>query len=164
MQVKRSRILSAGNFSQGMTFPFAAVGDHNPFTLALLTSWSPEDVPARLAELSISDFVRRFARGEEGAVFASIDQMDDLVLGPQHGARAKWRQEFLAELTQAMRDHPRLHLLLVTRGEALRWFITKSVGGGARHEITGLTRQAAVAAVVEARRGSGPPLHGRGGG
>jgi tetratricopeptide (TPR) repeat protein len=140
-----------------MTFPFPALADHNPLTLALLTSWSPEDVPTRLAGLSVSEFVRRFVRGEDGATYAAIDQLDDLMLGPRHGAPPKWRQQFLAELTQAMADHPRLHLLLVTRSEALG-LLTSSVGGGARHAITGLTAKGAVEALTRPAQAAGRSL------
>jgi tetratricopeptide (TPR) repeat protein len=154
MPVKRSRILPVGNLSHDMTFPFPALPDHNPFTLALLRSWSPEDVPTRLAGLSISDFVRRFARGEDGVTYAAIDQLDDLILGPLHGAQAKWRQQFITELTQAIADHPRLHLLLVTRNEA-RTALISSVGGGAQHAITGLTAKGAVEALTGPARAAG---------
>ena len=147
MPVKPARILPVGNLSHGMTFPFPALAGHNPFTLALLRSWAPEDVPTRLAGLSISDFIRRFARGKDGATYAAIDQVEELGLGPRHGAHETWRQEFLAGLTQALADHPRLHLLLVTRGEALG-LVTNSVGGGARHALTGLTPQEAVTAIT----------------
>src|SRR6185437_13967782 len=95
MPVRRSRILPIGDLFRGMTFPFPALPDRNPFTLALLTSWSPEDVPTRLAGLSIGDFIRRFARGSSGATYAAIDQLDDLVLGPFEGTQAMWRQQFL---------------------------------------------------------------------
>lgn len=154
MPVKRSRILPVGGLFSGMTFPFPALADHNPFTLALLTSWSPADVPTRLAGLSISDFVRRIARGQDGAVYTAIDQVDDLILGARDGAQAQWRQQFLAELTQAMADHPRLHLLLVTRSEALG-LLTSCVGGGARHAIAGLTAQGAVEAVTAPAEAAG---------
>jgi hypothetical protein len=154
MPVKRSRILPIGNLIHGTTFPFPALPDHNPFNLALLRSWSPEDVTTRLAGLSISDFVRRFARGEDGVTYAAIDQLDDLILGPRHGVQAKWRRQFLAELTQAIADHPRLHLLLVTRSDALT-FLISSVGGGAQHAITGLTAQEAVEALTEPARAAG---------
>src|ERR1700733_6671221 len=154
MPVKRSRMLPPGSLSHGMTFPFPALAEHNPFTLALLRSWSPEDVPTRLAGLSISDFVRRFARGEDGATYAAIDQVEDLSLGSRHGRQETWRQEFLAELTQAMADHPRLHVLLVTRSEALG-LVTNSVGGGARHALTGLTAQGAVAAITGPAQAAG---------
>ena len=36
----RPRIFPPGNLSGGMTFPFPALTDHNPFTLALLRSWA----------------------------------------------------------------------------------------------------------------------------
>jgi tetratricopeptide (TPR) repeat protein len=154
MPVNRSRVIPVGNLFHGMTFPFPALAEHNPFTLALLRSWSPEDVPTRLAGLSMSDFVSRFARGEDGAVYAAIDQLDDLILSPCHGARAKWRQQFLVELTQSMADHPRLHLLLVTRDEALG-LLASAVGGGAQHAITALTTRDAVEAVTRPAMGAG---------
>jgi hypothetical protein len=37
MPVKRSRVLPVGNLYHGVTFPFPALTDHNPYTLALLT-------------------------------------------------------------------------------------------------------------------------------
>src|SRR3984885_2545015 len=77
MPVKRSRLLPPRSLSHGITFPFPALAEHIPFTLALLRSWSPEDVPTRLAGLSISDVVRRFARGGDGATYAAIDPGGD---------------------------------------------------------------------------------------
>lgn len=154
MPVKRSRVLPVGNLSHDMTFPVPALDEHNPFTLALLTSWSPEDVPTRLAGLGISHFLRRFARGEDGATYAAIDQVDDLILGSPHDVQANWRQQFLTELTQAMLDHPRLHLLLATRGEALG-LLTGSVGGGAQHAITALSAQAALEALTGPAQAAG---------
>jgi tetratricopeptide (TPR) repeat protein len=146
MPVKRSRVLPVGKPFHGLTFPFPALADHNPFTFALLRSWAPEDVPTRLAGLSVSDFVGRLTQGDEAATYAAIDQVDDLVLGLRNGAEAKWQKLLLAELTQAMGDHPRLHLLLVTRSEALAP-LASAVGGGAHHAIAGLTVQGAVEAV-----------------
>jgi tetratricopeptide (TPR) repeat protein len=157
MPAKRSHILPPGNLFHGMTFPFAALPDHNPFTLGLLRSWSPDDVPTRLVGLSISDFVRRFTQGSDGPTYAAIDQMDDLILDPPTGAHAKWRQEFLAELTRACDDHPRLHLLLVARSEALD-LLTTWVGGGARHSIAGLTVNDAAEAIARPAMGAGRPV------
>jgi tetratricopeptide (TPR) repeat protein len=153
MPVRQSRILPIGDLFHGMTFPFPALPDRNPFILALLMSWSPEDVPTRLAGLSISDFVRRFARGDSGATYAAIDQLDELVLGPLDSAQSKW-QQFLAELTQAMADHPRLHLLVVARSAALR-FLTSTFGGGAQRTIAPLTAAEAVEAVTGPARAAG---------
>ena len=142
----RHRALPSGNLSGGMSFPSPALTEHNPFTLALLRSWVPDDVPTRLAGLSVSDFVRDRTRGHDGVTYAAVDALDDLALGPQAGAWAKWRREFLAGLAQALADHPRLHLLLVTRTTGLS-LLTSSVGVGARHSITGLTPRAAIAAI-----------------
>jgi tetratricopeptide (TPR) repeat protein len=142
----RPRTFPVGNLSGGMTFPFPALMEHNPFTLALLRSWAPDDMPTRLAGLGVSDFVREQTRGHDGVTYAAVDALDDLGLGPQAGAWVKWRREFLAGLAQAISDHPRLHLLLVTRTTGLS-LITGSVGVGARHTITGLTPRNAIAAV-----------------
>lgn len=154
MPVKRSRILPVGDLLHGMTFPFAALPDHNPFTLALLRSWSPEDVPTRLAGMRVSDFVRRLARGEDGAIYAAVDQVEILFLDPRHASQAKVQFQFLAELAEAVTDHPRLHLLLVTRSDALGR-LTHAVGGGARHEISALTPQGAVEALTKPAMAAG---------
>jgi tetratricopeptide (TPR) repeat protein len=150
----RPRILPSGNLSRGMTFPFPALTEHNPFTLALLRSWAPDDVPTRLAGLSVSDFVREQTRGHDGVTYAAVDALDDLAHGPRAGAWGKWRREFLAGLAQAISDHPRLHLLLVTRTNGLS-LLTNSVGVGARHSIIGLTPQAAIAAIREPAMAAG---------
>lgn len=154
MPAKRSSILPPGSIFHGMTFPFAALPEHNPLTLGLLRSWSPGDVPTRLVGVSISDFVRRFTQGSDGAIYAAIDQMDDLVLDPRDGDHATWRQQFLAELTRACAEHPRLHLLLVARSEALG-LLTAYVGGGARHELAGLALQDAAEAIAAPALGAG---------
>lgn len=148
MPVKRSSILPAGNPLHGMAFPFASLPDHNPLTFALLRSWSPGDVPIRLAGSGISDFVRRLTPDRSEPTYAAIDQLDDLILDPPPGAYSMWRQQFLAELAQALDDHPRLHLLLVARTESIG-LLTETVGGGARHEIRGLTVENAVEALTK---------------
>jgi len=142
----RPRTFPPGDVSGGMTFPFPALTEHNPFTLALLRSWAPDDVPTRLAGLSVSDFVSEQTRGHDGVTYAAVDALDDVVLGPRAGAWVKWRREFLAGLAQAISDHPALHLLLLTRTTGVS-LLTSSVGVGARHVITGLTPQAAIAAI-----------------
>jgi tetratricopeptide (TPR) repeat protein len=144
----RPRIFPTATLSRGMTFPFPALPEHNPFTLALLRSWAPDDVPTWLAGLSVSDFIREQTRGHDGVTYGAVDALDDLALGPRAGPWLKWRRDFLAGLAQAISDHPRLHLLLVTRTTGLS-LLTSSVGVGARHSITGLTPQAAIAAIKD---------------
>ena len=151
---QRPRTFPPANLSDGMAFPVPALTEHNPFTLALLRSWVPDDVPTRLAGLSISDFVRERTRGHDGVTYAAVDALDDLALGPRADAWVKWRREFLAGLAQAISDHPRLHLLLVTRTTGLS-LLTSSVGVGARHSLTGLTPGAAIAAIREPAMAAG---------
>ncbi|HLK01083.1 MAG TPA: tetratricopeptide repeat protein, partial [Streptosporangiaceae bacterium] len=154
MPAKHSNVLPLGSLSYGMTFPFAALPDHNPFTFALLRSWSPDDIPTRLAGLSISDFVHRFTQVSDKPVYAAIDQMDDVLLNARSGPRARWRQQFLAELAQALDDHPRLHLLLAARTEAVG-VLAAAVGIGARHALAGLTFTSAVEALKKPAEAAG---------
>jgi len=156
----RPRIFPPGNLSRGMTFPFPTLTEHNPFTLALLRSWAPDDMPTRLAGLSVSDFVRERTRGHDGVSYAAVDALDDLALGPQAGAWVKWRREFLAGLAQAISDHPRLHLLLVTRTTGLS-LLTGSVGVGARHTINGLTPRVAIEAIRKPALAAGRTFAGK---
>jgi tetratricopeptide (TPR) repeat protein len=147
MPGKRAATFPLGSLSHGMWHPVAALPEHNPFTLALLRSWSPGDVPTRLAGLTVSDFVRRRTQESEEVTFAAIDQLDDLMSDPSLGSHGRWARRFLGELVQAGEDHPRLHLLLVARSEALS-LLTASVGGGARYELAALTVRGAVEAVT----------------
>ena len=144
---KRLDPLPAGRVSDGMTFPFAALPDHNPYTLALLRTWAPDDVPARRAGPTVSDFVRRIATRHDRPVFAAIDQVDDLAVDPPAGSRRAWRRQFLEELAQACADHSRLHLLLCGRPEAIG-LITATIGIGARYELQPLTEAGVTEAVT----------------
>jgi tetratricopeptide (TPR) repeat protein len=148
MPGKRSDLLLAGGLSDGMTFPFAALPEHNPYTLALLRSWAPDEVPTRLAGLTVSDFVCQRASRHGRPVFAAIDHMDDLAVDPPSGSRRVWRRQFLAELAQACADHPRLHLLLCARSEAFGTLST-TVGAGARFELPPLTAQGLIEAITK---------------
>jgi len=154
MPAKRTSLLPAGNLLHGMTFPFAALPEHNPLTLALLWSWSPGDIPTRLAGLTVTEFVRRFMQVGEGPVYAAIDQLDAVLLRPPPGVWPSWRQQFLAEVGQALDDHPRFHLLLVARSSALGQ-LTDAIGGGARYVITGLTPDQTAFAVAKPAKAAG---------
>lgn len=148
MPGKRSELLLADSLSGGMTFPFAALPEHNPYTLALLRSWAPDDVPTRLAGLTVSDFLCQRASRDDYPVFAAIDRMDDLEVDPPSGSRRVWRRQFLAELAQACADHPRLHLLLCARSEAFDT-ISTTVGAGTRYELPPLTLHGVVEAITK---------------
>lgn len=145
---RRPFILPPGNLANGLTFPVPALAEHNPFTLALLRSWAPDDLPTRLSGLGVGEWLRGRTRGRDGTIYAAIDALDGLILSPQADeAWTMWRRDFLDELAQAIEDLPRLHLLLMTRGEALD-LLSSTVGGGARHTISGLSPRGAFDAVT----------------
>jgi tetratricopeptide (TPR) repeat protein len=154
MEGRDTDVLPPGRLTFGETFPFAALPDYNSYTLAVLRCWSPGELPTRLAGLTVSDFVRRRAGQPEGIVFAAIDQAEDLLIDSSSGRRRTWLRQFLNELAQAVKTEPRLHLLLVTRNEALD-LISATVGNGARHMVEPLTRQAAIEAITAPLAGTG---------
>ena len=53
----RAEVFAPGRIHYGSTFPFAALPEHNPYSLALLRSWAPLESPTRLVGLSVRDFV-----------------------------------------------------------------------------------------------------------
>jgi tetratricopeptide (TPR) repeat protein len=142
----RLDVLPPGRVSYGSVFPVAALPDHNWYTLALLRSWSPGDEVTRLAGLTIVDFIKRRIGGHERTILAAIDHVEDLLV--QTGPRIEARDQFLAELSEALDTEPRLHVLLLARDEALS-LICEALGGGARHHLRALTRQGAIEAVRE---------------
>jgi tetratricopeptide (TPR) repeat protein len=149
-----SNVLPPGSLSYGATFPFAALPAYNSYTLALLRSWLPDEVATRLAGQTVSDFVRGRARWHEGTIFAAIDQAEDLFIDSGSGLRSTWRRRFLGQLARAVRDQPRFHLLLVTRGEALDP-IFRAIGNGETYALAPLTRKSALEAVKAPVAGTG---------
>ena len=149
---KRFDVLPTGMVSYGLTFPFAALPEHNPYTLALLRSWSPGEAATRLVGLSVNDFMRRRAEWHDGIILAAIDQAEELLV--DSGPRRAHQQRFLYEVAQALQDEPRFHLLLIVREEALDAF-SKVIGSGARHHVTSLTAEGAFEAVTRPVAGTG---------
>jgi tetratricopeptide (TPR) repeat protein len=135
-------ILPVGHLSCGTTFPFAALPPHNPYTLALLRSWSPGEAATRLVGETISNFMDR--PSGHRPVLAAIDPFDELLA--DSGPRRFHRKNFLAELAEALRATSRLHVLIVGREEAISE-ATGALGGGIRYEVGGLTWHGAADAV-----------------
>jgi len=142
---KRSDVLPSGQLSYGSTFPFAALPEHNPYTLALLRSWSPGETATRMVGRTVRDFVRRRAGRHNGPILAAIDHAEELLA--DSGPRTAYRRSFLAELAEAVREEPRLHLLLLAREDAVG-VISSVLGAGARHRVKPLTGQGAIEAVT----------------
>jgi tetratricopeptide (TPR) repeat protein len=142
MSSGRPGVLPPGRLSGGMTIPSAAIPEYNPYAYALLSAWSPHEAPARLAGVTVSEFVRRggrqLGRRGDGIVFAAIDQVEDIVIDASTGQRRAWRRQFLDDLARACEAAPYLHLLLVTRVEGLD-MISATLGPSATYEVESLS-------------------------
>ena len=140
------RLLPVGKLSGGTGFPVAALPRHNPYTLALLRSWSPTDPATSLAELTVDDFVGRCAelRGPAVTILAAIDRADDLFVGPE--SRQRYRRRFLQELADALQDQPTLHLLVSIREDALPGY-KAVIGDGPQFQLGALGLEEARLAV-----------------
>jgi tetratricopeptide (TPR) repeat protein len=140
----RAQVLPPGRISYGTGYPIAALPDHNPYTLSLLRSWMPGEPVTRLVGLTVRGFVRRLAETHDGPILAAIDQAEDLFTGS--GLRLIYRRDFLADLAAAVREEPRLHLLLMVRSSAAHELAV--LGSGARFDVAPLSRESAVEAVT----------------
>lgn len=127
-------VLPVGGLSGSARCPVAALRKHNPYTLALLRSWSGADAATHLAGATVDDFVRQHAQGRDADVriLAAIDQADDLFAGPE--ARQPIRRRFLDELAIALREQPTLHLLVTIRSDVLPR-ITEVLGDGVQFHL-----------------------------
>jgi len=146
--VNRSNVelLPVGGFSRGSSSPIAPPGPHNPYTLALLRSWSLLGAGLELDPFTVDEFVARRVRQLDPSktVLAAIDQADDLFAGPP--SRQPQRQRFLRELADAL-EQSALHLLICVRDEALSRF-TDVLGQGALIEVKALEPDRAHEAVT----------------
>ncbi|MEV0236992.1 tetratricopeptide repeat protein [Nonomuraea sp. NPDC050786] len=115
-------LLPLGRVSYGSSFPWAALPAHNPYVLALLMSWTPPAPPTGLVGMTIPAFLRsrpvkRDAFGEPTPILMAIDQVEELFTGGQ--GQQPYRRWFFGQLAEALRDHPRLRLLLSIRADRL---------------------------------------------
>ena len=145
VEAGRAEVLPPGRVSYGYTFPAAALPEHNPYTVALLGSWSPGESMSRLVGLTLRDYLRRRAERHAGPILAVIDQAEELLA--DSGPRRAWRRQFLGELAEAVRQEPRLHLLLCLRDSTVEEF-SAVMGRGAQLRIGPLSFDAALAAVT----------------
>jgi tetratricopeptide (TPR) repeat protein len=147
---RKLNVLPVGYLSSGVSFPAAALPPHNPYTLALLRSWSGGEASTKLASLSIRDFLGTITGS--APILAAIDPIDEL--DSSSGSRQRHRRDLLAELEDALHDDRRLHLLIVGREQAAR-LTAKVLGNGLRHEIQPLTEQQAFDAVAQPMMAAG---------
>jgi tetratricopeptide (TPR) repeat protein len=147
----RADVLPPGMLSNGSTFPDAALPEHNPYTLALLRSWSPGEDATRLVGLTVREFVRRRAEGRGRVVLAVIDQAEELSVDA--GPRRAYGRRLLDELAEALKEEPRLHILLMVREPALDTF--SDALRGVPFHVPPLSHERAVEAVTGPVEGTG---------
>jgi tetratricopeptide (TPR) repeat protein len=145
VQADRSEVLPTGRFSYGVTFPAAALPEHNPYTVALLGSWSPGESMTRLTGLTVQEYLHRRAERHDGTILAVIDQAEELLA--DSGPRISYRRQLLSDLSAAARNESQLHLLLCVRESAAEE-IFRALDGGARYTIAPLGYDEALEAVT----------------
>lgn len=135
-------LLPVGSLSCGGRSPVAALRAHNPFSLALLRSWSAAEHATDLAGSTVDQFVRQHAerRDQSISILAAIDQADDLFAGPAQNQRTI--RLFLDELGAALHEEPTLHVLIATREDALPR-LTEVLGPGVQFQLGALGVDAA---------------------
>jgi tetratricopeptide (TPR) repeat protein len=151
VQGGRAEALPPGRISYGSTYPAAALPQHNPYTLALLRSWSPGEAATRLVGLTVREFVRRRAERHDGPILAVIDQAEELLADPS--LRRLHRRGLLNDLAETVREESSLHLLLLLREPALEDF-SRALGAGARYSVTPLSYEKALEAVKRPVKGA----------
>jgi hypothetical protein len=124
--------------------PIAVLPPHNPYSLALLQSWSRSRAPSHLAGMPVDDFLREHALYyPDVLILAAIDQADDLFAGL--ATRDPLRRRFLTELAAAVAEQPRLRLLVSVRSACLPRF-TELLGEGVQFHLDPLTPLKALSA------------------
>jgi tetratricopeptide (TPR) repeat protein len=146
-------VLPLGRPLGASLFPEPLLDEHNPYSLAVLASWSPGESRARLAQQSVTDFLRHRAHNvrrlrADSLLVVAIDQVEDILVD-ERAVQAK--EEFFADLAVAIREVPGLRVLLAARTDALSKLLTYekqlSPAGVVRFGLTALTDRAAVDAV-----------------
>ncbi|WP_433187613.1 tetratricopeptide repeat protein [Actinoallomurus sp. CA-150999] len=157
-----ANVLPIGAVSRAFTFPTAAIPEYNPYTLALLSSWSPIEPPTVLSGRSIGAFLRRQRRtgrfGEPLPTLVAIDQAERLFRNAHPDAVGP----FFDELIEALAQDADTHLLLSVREDHLEdtLRIVKRLGSEscAEFPLLPLDPQRALAAVVRPLEGTGRRL------
>ncbi|ADP84995.1 nSTAND1 domain-containing NTPase [Pseudofrankia inefficax] len=117
-----AEMLPVGRAFQASQVPTAALPRHNPYTFALLSSWSPTDPPHHLSGLSIAEFFsqrsdRTDPYGDPLPILAVIDRFEELFRDFPH--RQQYREQFIDDLAEAISAVPLLRLLISVREDSL---------------------------------------------
>lgn len=144
-----------------LAMPSVVTSGGNGYANTLLTRWARAE-EADVLNVRISDFIRaRFAsfsgNNEDRIILAAIDHFEGLFTA--YPAYPSERDEFIAELTAAIRKVPALRLLLLINDEHLvnlRWYEQEFSPFSPRYvRLEALTPEAALAAITHPLRGTG---------
>jgi len=147
LEQDKLNVLAPGRLSAGWSYPRAALPPHNPYTVSLLSSWSPAETANSLADVTVGQFISRHSERHDSTIFVVIDQAEELFASTEPRRRAHSRQ-FLRELAEALRESPRLHLLLSMREPAVEPFAAE-LGSGALYRLRSFDRNRALDAVAQ---------------
>jgi tetratricopeptide (TPR) repeat protein len=152
--LQNTDLLPIGAISASSWFPEAVLPDHNPYTLAVLSCWSPAEARTQLSQISITDFlVERTLPSTwseaSPSIVAVIDQLEGIFTD---AAKVRYRDELFNDLAMALEAVPHLKLLLSIRSDSLSALETYGgslgIRSSARVPINALEREAALEAVV----------------
>lgn len=158
----RADLLPVGRIPHSVAF--LSPNDHqtNPYVFTLLSSWGRERSAwgrersaAELTETSLVEFLRTHPDSRDDPddplpLLAAIDQFEEVFSdGPYRGQH---REDFIAQLSAAMEEVPRLHLIISIREEYLARLLPYEGLLGqydrTRVGVTALNRETALEAVV----------------
>ncbi|WP_170321340.1 tetratricopeptide repeat protein [Acrocarpospora pleiomorpha] len=128
-----TRVLPIGQATLPPVWPTAALSDHNPYVFALLSSWTIDQSPVRVAGLSVDDFLRKELGidkyGQPAPTLAAVDQAETFLR--ESAGHEYHRCRFLDELFEALMQRSNLRLLLSVRTDYLDQLlrIVKGFGG-----------------------------------
>jgi tetratricopeptide (TPR) repeat protein len=157
----RSDIWPVGRVRTGLPHPAASPRPGNPYTFALLSSWDPGAAPDELADMTISQFVKRRGQkndryGDPVPILAAIDQFEELF---NSLADQRYRPPFIEQLAEALDDCQGIRLLLSIREDYLAAVLPyEEVLAGTsrtRSRLLPFGRDAALEAIRGPLRGTG---------
>lgn len=113
-------VLPVAKVTVGSAFPEAALPDHNPHTLAVLSSWSPYEPLTRLAGLALADFLIERVLIKPALrrhpIYVAIDQVETMF---RNVPEERHLEDFFLGLAAALGTVRQLRALLSVRSESL---------------------------------------------
>ncbi|MGR6919749.1 nSTAND1 domain-containing NTPase [[Actinomadura] parvosata] len=157
-------VLPIGRLSHGSSVPTPLLREgHNPHVFAVLSTWSPYDLPTDLSGMTFPAFLRRRPErldrdGDPMLTLVAIDRAEALFAGTS--TRPEEADDFLHQLAGAIQANSNLRVLIVIRDDQLAAFkqrvgVFKQV---VEYYLDTLTFEAALEATRNPLRGTGCSL------